>query len=686
MAPFVTSLAAHAANLRYRSVRVQVALLTGVLVLPLLALTAIVVQQNIIAERTRLEQLAYHHLGRLSEQIDNELRDVERAMMLLAKSPALRDGALDDFYKVANFVAQPQHIRISLRDEKTRAILMDTRLRPPDLQQPHRRPADHALAMPGPMSISGLTFDDFTDTFAIFMTIPVAVDGQQRYQLSAALDPTFITAMMEKEGLPAQFAAAVRDSNRVLVARSRQHDDFVGRALPAYTAHDELDRGVRYGPDLQGVHHRWYFQKTERGAFFVVIGIPQSVFDGPINLAMASIGVPALAFLGFAFLWGRQTSDRISEAVLGLTRIAHGPVRQPGRTALRETDEVSGVIAGLRARKEQQALAVEAARIGTFVRDLETNEIDWSDRATEILGLPRSEVNTRPKFYALLHESDRTVIEKSADAAVQNRDWFNFEYRVVHPHTGAVRWVSSRGRAEYAADGTPLRLHGVVIDMTDRQRAEADRIELRRQLMRAQEDERARLSRELHDQTAQSLVAIQTNAWRVQSRLPPEQREALQTIREQLNGLHGTLRNLAWELRPPALNELGLTALLTQHIARWSEQSGIDADFYGTANILDDLPEDVKIVIYRVVQEALTNIAKHATGATSSSIVVVRECNLLRIAIEDNGCGFQNDKERHAQSGLGLHGMRERLLLIGGTLDIETGPKGSGLFVEIALT
>jgi len=224
---------------------------------------------------------------------------------------------------------------------------------------------------------------------------------------------------------------------------------------------------------------------------------------------------------------------------------------------------------------------------------------------------------------------------------------------------------------------------------------------LRRHLAIAEERERLRLSHELHDQAGQSLIAaiLELNEIDALTSGPAHQR--LHPLRKKLVEMGKTLHRIAWELRPPSIDELGLRKALTSYIADWSEQCGIAVDFHCDDPRLDEVPDEIAIAVFRVVQEGLTNIVKHAQRPTDVSVVVRRADTSLQAIIEDNGCGFDvaalaaepNAKagaEPAAKSGsrrgLGLAGMRERLSLVGGTLEVESAVgAGTTIFARIAL-
>jgi len=213
-------------------------------------------------------------------------------------------------------------------------------------------------------------------------------------------------------------------------------------------------------------------------------------------------------------------------------------------------------------------------------------------------------------------------------------------------------------------------------------------IGLRRHLSKAEENERLRLSHELHDQAGQSLIAAILELNEIDPLVEGAARHRLHSVRKKMEEMGKILHRIAWELRPPSIDELGLRKALASYIADWSEQCGTDADFHCDDPSLDEVPGEIGAAIYRVVQEGLTNIVKHAGGPSSVSVVIRRVDTVLQVIIEDNGCGFDVAAvaaEGGGYRGLGLDGMRERLLLIGGTLEIESA-RGAGttIFARIA--
>ena len=232
---------------------------------------------------------------------------------------------------------------------------------------------------------------------------------------------------------------------------------------------------------------------------------------------------------------------------------------------------------------------------------------------------------------------------------------------------------------------------GIVVnsrDITERKQAEQAKVRLRRRLVTAQEEERRRIARELHDQTGQQLAALMLGLQALRAaptRQSPDQAR-LQQLQELTGRLGREVHQLALELRPAALDDLGLHTALWTYLEGWSERCKIPVAFHSVGFEEQRLEPEVETAIYRIVQEAMTNVLKHA-DARSVSIIVERRHDHLLTIVEDNGKGF--DAERvmrapEAERRLGLLGMQERVALVGGSLSIESGPEvGTSVFVRI---
>lgn len=230
-------------------------------------------------------------------------------------------------------------------------------------------------------------------------------------------------------------------------------------------------------------------------------------------------------------------------------------------------------------------------------------------------------------------------------------------------------------------------LNGALRDeIVERKRAEHARQELLAQLVSAQEDERRRISRELHDQVGQDLTGLMLGLkalHRDDGRAPGEELHRLQTLTETIGK---RIHDMALEIRPTALDDLGLLRTLSNYVEDWSKRSGIEIEFHSSGWQGERLPSPVETTLYRVVREALNNIVKHS-GARRVSLIVERQPEQAVAIVEDDGKGFDLEAAAPARGKrLGLVGMRERAALVGGELSIESTPgQGTTVFVRVPL-
>jgi signal transduction histidine kinase len=228
------------------------------------------------------------------------------------------------------------------------------------------------------------------------------------------------------------------------------------------------------------------------------------------------------------------------------------------------------------------------------------------------------------------------------------------------------------------------------VEIAERKRTEAARQELLRRLVTAQEEERRRIARELHDQLGQHLTALMLGLQSLKDsgEVPSRDQGRVGRLQALTDQLMQDVHRLAKELRPAALDNLGLPTAVRRHAEAWSQYSGVSVDFHSHNFGAAALPPHVETTIYRVVQEALTNVLRHAHAGRVSVLLERRHDSVMAI-VEDDGGGFDIEAAMAAPDGdgrLGLLGMQERVGLVGGTLDIEsTGPAGTTLFVRIPL-
>lgn len=232
-----------------------------------------------------------------------------------------------------------------------------------------------------------------------------------------------------------------------------------------------------------------------------------------------------------------------------------------------------------------------------------------------------------------------------------------------------------------------VAFNGMTADLQRAEQERAEREQLRSQLLEkvigAQEEERKRIARELHDETGQALTSLMVRLKRMSDSCPvpalqPQVEELRQLMAATLDGVHA----MSLELRPKALDDLGLDAALQRYVQDWQAYHGVEVDLLVLGLGGERLPPAVETALYRIIQEGLTNVARHAQARTVS-VVLERRNGLVRVIVEDDGRGFDPGAST-GRERLGLYGMQERAELLGGHLTVESAPgQGASIFVEV---
>jgi PAS domain S-box-containing protein len=335
-----------------------------------------------------------------------------------------------------------------------------------------------------------------------------------------------------------------------------------------------------------------------------------------------------------------------------------------------------------RRNEARLASGAELAGLAFYEVDFERG-VAWVDaRFREICGLPpERERGLEPVHHWMehLHPDDRPrVTEMRARFHDGRADQASVEYRYRHPARGEV-WIHHLGRvARRDATGHAVVTYGVLRDVTDRKRADGELADLSRQLIRAHEDERAMLARELHDDVTQRLAILAIDVGRAEVAASDEAHaEKMRAVREGLARLSEDVHALAYQLHPSVLDELGLVEALRTTCERFEAKGSValslDAD-----PVPAGLGRDAALCVFRVAQEALNNVARHAR-ARAASVTLRSAGDGLLLTVRDDGIGF--DPAHPPRRSLGLASMRERVGLLNGTLEVQSAPGGGSAVV-----
>jgi len=359
----------------------------------------------------------------------------------------------------------------------------------------------------------------------------------------------------------------------------------------------------------------------------------------------------------------------------------------------RDITERRRIEKALRESQAQLTLALESSRTAIFDWDIADSRGQWNEQMATLYNFqPAGPFITAEEWRGLFHPDDTDRLTQEFERVIREQDKFQFEFRTIRPN-GEMRWILSLGRVVRDLDGKPVRLIGTHTDITDRKQAEevAKVREFTGKLMQAQDAERRRIARELHDSAGQLVAALQMSLEPMRddaAKVDPALSEGLSETLDLVQQLSQELRTVSHLLHPPLLDELGLPSALKWYVEGFAERSKIDVQLE-LASDLGRLPVDMETALFRIVQESLTNIHRHS-GSKSAFIRVMRSESELSLEVSDFGRGMPAAKNNGApseiRSGVGIQGMQERVRQLNGRFEIRSQGTGTVVTVRLPIT
>ena len=336
----------------------------------------------------------------------------------------------------------------------------------------------------------------------------------------------------------------------------------------------------------------------------------------------------------------------------------------------------------LRRHDERLKLALEAASMGTWDWDVPSGEMTWSPETHRMFGDPAvRHTPSFPTFLERVHTDDRARVARTMSEAMDRGAVYETEFRLLGYDAGE-RWIMAMGKA--LRNGKPLRMLGVFVDLTERHRVDADLRELGGRLINAHEQERMRLSRELHDNVGQlvALLSVELELLRQQLRTsaPPVHAQFAKLFAH-ASELGSDLHRLSHELHPARLEHLGLEESIRSVCEEFAGARQI-ALHLEISDVSAGLDRDAVLCLYRIAQESLHNVVKHS-GATRVEITLAAAPGEVVLRVADDGVGF-DPRSAQQKDTLGLVSMRERARLVRGQLTVSSKP-GDGTKIEVRL-
>lgn len=365
----------------------------------------------------------------------------------------------------------------------------------------------------------------------------------------------------------------------------------------------------------------------------------------------------------------------------------------------------------LREKTERLLVALNASHTGTFRWNIRTDELTWDDALDQLFGLPPERTaSSLGEFLDLVHPDDRDAVRQACEHCRESPFDFETEFRILLPD-GTIRWIYDRGKTiSPGDDGRPEFMTGACVDITERKQAEErlrqwtadleERVRERtEQLTHSQErlrvlatevtlteqKERRRIASELHDYLAQLLVLGRIKLAQGRKQAAPSQEKWLNELDELLHQSLAYTRSFVAQLSPPVLHEFGLLKAL-HWLGDMMQQHGLKVNVQAEEERLA-LPDDHAILLYQSVRELLMNVVKHAQSERATITVQVTAEDVLHILVADEGKGFDSNAALFSDpmsSQYGLFSIRERMVVMGGTLSVQSAP-GEGTRVTITI-
>ena len=339
----------------------------------------------------------------------------------------------------------------------------------------------------------------------------------------------------------------------------------------------------------------------------------------------------------------------------------------------------------LRETNEHLRLLLETTSAVPWEADARTWRFTYvGPQAVKLLNYPVQQWYEKDFWATHLHPEDRQRAIEFCESSSRKLADYEFEYRMVSAD-GRVVWFHDLVSV-VSANGVPTLLRGVMIDITERKQAEEALRELTGRLITAQEQERARIARELHDDVNQKLALLAVDLELLGQTPPHSPAETTQQARNlsaQVKAMSSDVHRLSHRLHPSKIEQLGLVAAMKSLCRELSLKHDVRVQF-SDRDVQGPIPEDIALCLYRIVQEALANVVKHS-GARDAWVELVGSPTAIHLRISDPGRGF-NPNSVKGSEGLGLVSMQERVHLVRGEIAIDSQPaRGTRINVRVLL-
>lgn len=567
------------------------------------------------------------------------------------------------------------------------------------------------------LQIDGPLTGRVTGKRVVALSLPVRGPDGRRGVIALGLDLAEIQAGLERFGFPAETLVTVTDDAGRVLARTRDAEAWFGRPDDAPSARAYTTRAsekILLGVGADGV------ERAHAAAAVPIVGweVKADISVAPVLAAnrqarilnYAGIAALALGLMTLVFWLRRRILAPVEALAAAARAVAAGDaavrVAEPLLDEMRDVSRQFNTMLEVRQTSERR-LRESEEKYRTLVQQLPaiTYVVEMGMAGTGLdltvsfvspqiasLGFAPEEWLADPGLWARqLHPEDRERVLAVYERGLAAGGLVECDYRLLDK-AGRARWFHDVASVVLGEDGRRRLLEGVMQDITERKQAEAELEASRRQLRAlaqrleaAREAERTRIAREVHDEFGQALTGLKLDLALLAQQLPGAAPAVAQQI-EDMNRLIDTtvqsVRRISYELRPGVLDTLGLTAAAEWLCREFQARSGIAC----RADLQENLAADAAraTALFRILQELLTNVARHARA--SSVVVRLKEREgRLRLTVADDGVGLGLDAVSWAErDALGLLGVRERAEQFGGCVEIDSAPeRGTRIAVDI---
>jgi PAS domain S-box-containing protein len=340
--------------------------------------------------------------------------------------------------------------------------------------------------------------------------------------------------------------------------------------------------------------------------------------------------------------------------------------------------DVTGAKQGEKTLREREAYLAEAQRLthtGSAAWQVAgRSAVNLSEEWYRIYGFdPKEGLSAWEKRLQRMHPEDRAKWRETTDRAIREKTDYEGEHRILLPD-GTLKYTHTVGHPVLNASGDVEQFVCTMMDVTERKRVAETLAGVSRKLIEAQEQERARIGRELHDDIGQRLamVAVQLQQVHEDYLVLPEVRNRMGELKKEISGIADDIQSLSHELHSAKLQYLGIAAAMRSFCKEFAEQQKVEIDFR-SHDLPSPLSPDISLGLFRVLQEAMHNSAKHS-GVKHFEVRLSGTSDEIHLTVKDSGVGFDREMAK-TSPGLGLVSMEERLKLLNGTLSIESQPQ-----------